>query len=49
MHRQNNQNDLGGKDWERALALRDQLVREHPDDFLFRRDLGQTRLNLGNW
>ena len=49
MHRRNNQNELGGEDWERALALRDQLVREHPDDFLYRRDLAQTRLNLGNW
>jgi eukaryotic-like serine/threonine-protein kinase len=49
MHRRNNQNALGGEDWERALALRDRLVQEHPDDFLYRRDLGQTRLNLGNW
>ena len=31
------------------MALREQLVREQPEDFLYRRDLAQTRLNLGNW
>ena len=34
MHRLNNQRELGAEDWKRALALREQLVREHPDDFL---------------
>ena len=25
------------------------MVREHPDDFLYRRDLAQSVINLGNW
>ena len=34
MHRSNSQRALGAEDWKRALALREQLVREHPEDFL---------------
>jgi eukaryotic-like serine/threonine-protein kinase len=41
--------DLRRQDWERALALRERMVREHPDGFLYRRDLAQSLINLGNW
>ena len=49
MHRSNSQRALGAEDWKRSLALREQLVREKPEDFLSRRDLAQSLQNLGNW